>query len=66
MCTNSWDAALGDHLPRKMKPGNHKGPFAMAVLRSLVTIGQFEFWELGIKITSLIFSVQDKSMKPWK
>jgi len=30
---DSWDAAIGEQLPCKKEPGNHKGPFIVAVVR---------------------------------
>ena len=34
-----WDAALGEQLSCKGEPGNRKDPFAVAVVRALVTVG---------------------------
>ena len=34
-----WDAALGEQLSCKREPGNRKDPFAVAVVRALVTVG---------------------------
>ena len=34
-----WDAALGEQLSCKREPGNCKDPFAVAVVRALVTVG---------------------------
>ena len=34
-----WHAALGEQLSCKREPGNRKDPFAVAVVRALVTVG---------------------------
>ena len=34
-----WDTALGEQLSCKREPGNRKDPFAVAVVRALVTVG---------------------------
>ena len=38
MYQDSWDAAIGEQLPCNREPGNCKDPFAVAVVRSRVTI----------------------------
>ena len=38
-----WDADLGEQLPCRREPTNSKDPFAVAVVKSHVTVGRGRF-----------------------